>query len=282
MAAEYTIRNMQRCEFDLAVAWAREQGWLQGPYDADCYWQVDPHGFFVGVLYGEIIAVISAVRYDSSYGFMGYYVVKSEFRDRGYGIQLFNHAMAYLGDRIIGGDGVLERVEDYRRQGFVPVYQNARYSTKSQLFDASGEGLRELSTIPAASLLAYDDVHVPAPRHQLLRCLMGQIESRSFGIQENNAVTGYGIIRKCDTGFRIGPLIADTAESAERIYRALAGSIPAGTTVFFDTPLINQNAVDIAQRYGMEHVFSTARIYAHGAPRLPMDHIYSLIGFELG
>src|SRR4051794_16275106 len=39
---------------------------------------------------------------------------------------------------------------------------------------------------------------------------------------EDGAVRGYGIIRRGRTGFKLGPLFAETAESAETLSRSLA------------------------------------------------------------
>ena len=116
---------MIRKELDIAVEWANREGWNPGLYDADCFWAQDPKGFFIGLLEGEPIATVSAVRYGNSYGFMGFYIVKKEFRGKGYRMKLFNQAWDYLGDRNKGGDGVLENLEKYARVGLKLAHYNA-------------------------------------------------------------------------------------------------------------------------------------------------------------
>jgi len=81
---EYKIRNATREEVDIMVDWAAKEGWNPGLYDANCFYSQDPNGFFVGLLDGKIISTVSAVRYDNTYGFLGFYIVKPQFRGKGY------------------------------------------------------------------------------------------------------------------------------------------------------------------------------------------------------
>ena len=86
----YVIRTMQRDEVDIAVAWAADEGWNPGLHDAESYYRADPNGFFIGLLDDKPIAVISAIKYDASFGFLGFYIVKPQYRNQGYGIQIWN------------------------------------------------------------------------------------------------------------------------------------------------------------------------------------------------
>lgn len=69
---EYKIRNATRKELDLAVQWAKKEGWNPGIHDADCFWAQDKKGFFVGLLNNKVVATVSAVSYGNKYGFMGF------------------------------------------------------------------------------------------------------------------------------------------------------------------------------------------------------------------
>jgi len=43
---------------------------------------------------GEAIGCISTVAYNDAFGFLGFYIVRPEYRSRGYGIQIWNAGMA--------------------------------------------------------------------------------------------------------------------------------------------------------------------------------------------
>ncbi|MGL4377132.1 MAG: GNAT family N-acetyltransferase, partial [Microcoleaceae cyanobacterium] len=94
---QWMIRRMTIAELNLALDWAAEEGWNPGYYDAESFYQTDPQGFFMGYLNDEPIASISAVAYDSSFGFMGLYIVRPSFRGQGWGLKLWQAAIEYLG-----------------------------------------------------------------------------------------------------------------------------------------------------------------------------------------
>jgi len=81
----FIVRPMNRSEVDLAITWAATEGWNPGSYDAESFYQTDENGFFVGELNGQPVGCISAVAYDQDFGFLGFYIVKPQFRGQGLG-----------------------------------------------------------------------------------------------------------------------------------------------------------------------------------------------------
>ena len=96
--------------------------------DADSFYHADQSGFFAGFASGVPIACISSVAYDDSFGFLGLYIVKPEFRGRGFGIKIWKRALEHLGDRNIGLDGVVARQADYEKYGFKLAYRTLRFA----------------------------------------------------------------------------------------------------------------------------------------------------------
>ena len=261
-----------------AMSWAAALGWNPGKFDAECYAEVDPHGFFICELDGEPVGCVSAVAYNESYGFLGMYLVKPEIRNRQAGLLLGLAAKRYLGNRIIGADSVLERIDNYKRMGGKLAYHHWRY-------EATGggevpDGVVDLNAVPFTTLLAYDNQLFPAPRPNFLRRWIAQPESAAYGVMTGDRLAGYGVIRACLTGYKIGPLFADTPESAELIYRALAARVP-GQQIYLDIPEPNAAAQQLVERYQMTKVFVTGRLYNKEVP-LPLDRIYAITSLELG
>jgi len=94
-------------------------------------------------------------------------------------------------------------------------------------------------------------------------------------------VRGYGVVRACRNGYKVGPLFADDEEGADILFRALAASAN-GQPVFLDCPEPNRSATDLATRYGLSPVFETARMYRGGTPNVPLRQIYGITTLELG
>ena len=93
---------------------------------------------------------------------------------------------------------------------------------------------------------------------------------------------GYGMVRKCRTGFKIGPLFADNPEIADRLFQKFRNFVGEGTPIFLDTPEVNKEAVKLAEKYQMKTMFETARMYTKGKPDIDLQRVFGVTTFELG
>jgi GNAT superfamily N-acetyltransferase len=280
--SNYTIRAMTRQEVDIAIDWAAAEGWNPGLYDANCFYVADPNGFLIGLLGNEPIATISVVKYGDCFGFLGFYIVKPEYRGKGYGIQIWNAGLAYLRGRTIGLDGVVDQQGNYQNSGFTLAYKNIRYRGTGGGHFSTEAGIVQLSTLPFDEICAYDKSFFPENRVHFLKCWINQPQSTALGILRNSTLAGYGVLRICRSGYKIGPLFADSPELAERLFLALKAHTPAGAPIFLDTPAVNSAAVDLVTRHNMIVAFETARMYKGKIPDLPVKRLFGVTTFELG
>lgn len=274
-----TIRNLTRPELDMTVDWAAAEGWNPGLHDADCFWSQDPGGFFGGFLGDELVASVSVVVYDQAYAFAGFFVVKQGYRGRGHGRAVTVAALAHADGRTVGLDGVVAQQKNYQASGAVYAHRNRRY--QGQGGGSRPAGLTEMAQVPWEQLLAYDRACFGAARPEFLRCWLGQPGHLGLAVMNRGALTGYGVLRPCRQGFKIGPLFADAPAQAQTIFRGLLAAAP-GQPVFLDTPELNPSAIELAQGQGMTMCFETARMYLGQAPSLPLARVYGITTFELG
>ncbi len=278
----FTVRTMLPAELDIAVQWAEREGWNPGLQDARCFYAADPEGFFIGLLDDLPVACLSAVRYGETFGFMGFYMVEPEYRGRGYGQKIAQAGLRHLAGRSIGLDGVVAQQDNYRRAGFNWAYRNIRYCGLSGEPLQADEGVTPLAGVPFAEVAAYDREVFPAERRDFLRAWISQSCGTALGLVHDGALQGYGVIRQCCEGYKIGPLFADSPDLAEQLFRALSGTVPAGRNVYLDIPEINAAAVALVRRHAMEMVFETARMYLGDAPQIPLQRQFGVTSFELG
>ena len=279
---KYTIRQMTRDEIDVAIGWAALEGWNPGLYDAHCFHAADPGGFLVGLVDGEPVATISVVKYGADFGFLGFYIVKPAFRGKGYGLRLWKAGMEYLGNVTTGLDGVVERQDDYRKSGFALAHRNIRYQGTGGIPAPNDLGIIGLQQVPFGKICTFDRLFFPAERKQFIKCWIRQPGCTSLGFVKDRVLRGYGVIRECRTGYKIGPLFAVNSETAEKLFMALISGLPAGAAFFLDVPEVNRVAILLAENNKMQVVFETARMYRGKAPELPMDKIFGVTSFELG
>ena len=62
------------------VSWAKAEGWNPGPHDAEVFFATDPDGYYGYYQNGKMIAGGSVVSYNNEFGFMGFFIVKPEYR----------------------------------------------------------------------------------------------------------------------------------------------------------------------------------------------------------
>lgn len=282
--SNYTIKPMTREDLAVAVDWAAAEGWNPGLHDADCFYAADPSGFLMGWLDGQPIAAISVVKYGSFFGFLGFYIVRPEFRGQGYGWQLWQAGLQSLSGRIVGLDGVVDQQSNYLKSGFQLAYRNIRYEGMGdgQAPAASAYEIVLLSSLPVEPVIEYDRLFFPDDRAAFLRCWLTQPDSVAVGILTASSLAGYGMLRPCRQGFKIGPLFADTPAIADALFQHLKAQVPAGQPFYLDVPEVNAAAVDLAQTYGLTSMFETARMYLPAAPELPTNRIFGVTTFELG
>lgn len=279
----YRIRTMTRAEVALALDWAAAEGWNPGLHDAGCFHAADPDGFLLGELEGEPIASISVVRYGSDFAFLGLYIVRPAFRGRGYGWRLWQAGMGRLAGRTVGLDGVVAQQANYRRSGFGFAWRNQRLAGVAESSGPPPAQVVGLSEVPLADLLDYDRAFFPAGRAGFLRCWIAQPDGAALAWRgPDGRLRGYGVVRRCRSGYKIGPLFADDEAIAEALFTALCAHVPAGTPVFLDVPEPNAAALALGERHGLSLAFETARMYTGTPPDLPLARHYGITTFELG
>lgn len=277
------IRPMKPEEIDLALDWAAAEGWNPGLHDAVPFHAADPEGFLIGWIDTTPVAIISAVRYVESFGFIGFYIVHPDWRGQGHGWAIWQAAMARLAGRTIGLDGVPAQQDNYRRSGFELAYRQVRYQGHGLARGVPADPeLVDLRQVPPADLAAGDRAGFPTAREAFLHAWIRQPRTRALGLLDQGRLIGYGVRRACRQGFKIGPLLAETPAGAERLFTALRADVAREEPMFLDIPACHPAAVALVERHGWQPVFETARMYAGPAPTLDLARIYGVTSFELG
>ncbi len=279
--SHFQVERMPRVELDRALESAAREGWNPGWHDAECFWAIDPTGFFMGVLDGRVIGRASALVYDDHFAFCGLYVVDPESRGQGYGLAITQARLRHIGKRNAGLDGVAVMVSKYERLGYRTAHRSIRYAFTPRQATEPLAGVVRASDVPFEELVAYDARHFPARRAAFLERWIAQPGATALAYVEGSVLGGFGVIRPCRTGHKIGPLFAGDERIADALFQALCNQ-GIGGPVFLDTPEPNHTALKLAERYGMSPEFECARMYLRGDPELPLENIYGVTTFEAG
>jgi hypothetical protein len=189
--------------------------------------------------------------------------------------------MKQLTGRLVGLDGVVAQQPNYRKSGFVLAWNNIRFGGEAPAVAASHPDVVPAASKPFAAIEALDASVFPAPRPAFLRAWLGASGHVALALLREGAVGGFGVIRPCRSGHKIGPLVAEDAAGAEALFTALCARVEPGP-VFLDVPEPHGGAVALAQGFGLVPVFETARMFTGPAPPLRTDRIFGITSFELG
>ena len=231
----------------------------------------------------ETVGCIAAVSYGGCFGFIGLYIVVPRWRGKGIGRLLWDAGMARLAGQVVGLDGVPAQQPFYRRSGFELAWQNMRFAGAARhTAQADAKPIVPISEADFGALCALDRRVFPARREAFLRCWIAMPGSAALAWVEDGRIAGWGAVRRCRVGHKIGPLVADNPTIASALYAALCRHIPEGDAVFLDVPLPNADAQALARAQSLQGVFATARMYAGAAPAIKLDRLYGVTTFELG
>ncbi|ABS67143.1 conserved hypothetical protein [Xanthobacter versatilis] len=274
-----TIRTLDPAEVETAVDWAAREGWNPGLADASAFLAQDKDAFRGLFRDGALAAVISATTYQELFTFVGFYICRPDLRGQGLGYTLWQDTFAGL-KGTVGLDGVVAQQDNYARSGFILAHRNIRYGGTAPA-GASDPRVVDIAETHMDGVAVLDAACFGFARPDFLKSWLAPPFGRACVFVAEGTVKGYGVIRRCREGHKIGPLFADDAEAAGALFDTLVATAEGGP-VFLDVPEPHAAARALAEAAGLAPVFETARMYRGPAPELPLGRIFGITSFELG
>ncbi|MEM8569830.1 MAG: GNAT family N-acetyltransferase [Pseudomonadota bacterium] len=260
------------------LGWAAEEGWNPGLDDAEAFYAADPQGFFVSTEGDKPFGAISVVNHNDEAAFLGLYIVKPQYRGRGLGLSLWNHAFAHAGPRVVGLDGVPAQQANYVKSGFVWAGKTKRYA--GPLGGTTSDAVREAEGADHTRLMEMEFRGSWCRKPAFLSAwLSNTANRRTLVATQNGEIAGFATVRKCRNGAKIGPLVAETIEVADALIQHAATLFDGG--VIIDVPATSQTLEQLCLDYGFASAFETARMYRGAAPQ-GESMVFAVSTLELG
>ena len=92
---------------------------------------------------------------------------------------------------------------------------------------------------------------------------------------------GYGFVRPCRVGHKIGPLFADDPTIARGLINSLLAAV-RGDPVALDVPEPNAAGLAIVNELGWRQSFGCARMVSGMPIAVPIGRIFGVTSFEFG
>ena len=266
-------------ELSLILDWAVDEGWNPGLDDADAFFAADPAGFFEAVdEQDHPIASISVVNHTDDFAFLGLYIVRKEFRGRGIGLRLWRHALQHAGSRTVGLDGVEAQQENYRASGF--TYTGATTRFTGHLSGQFDQSIRTALPDDIPILIQMEGAASGVSKANYLRpWLIGSDNRTTFVKYDQGTIVGFCTIRSCQTGAKIGPLVATNVDVARELMAHAATGISG--PISMDVPNASTALTEMYRTMEWQPGFQTARMY-NGMFDRAAHKCFAVTSLELG
>ena len=256
-------------------------GWNQTTRDWANLLAIEPQGCWVYEVDGVVAGSTTAVLYGQELAWIGMVLVLPEYRGRGIGRQLMQHALRYLderGVRCVKLDATDMGKPLYEQLGFVDEALIERWAGTFDAHDADESGPGPDRLVDIAAIAEPDRAAFGADRSRLLRWLL-----EVFPHDAVRLPGGYVMGRPGSNAHFLGPCVADHPTDARRLIAHVLAR-HAGSLLFWDLLPANEEAVALARSFGFEprrKLWRMARTSAE-CPSGNARQVFAAAGFEYG
>ncbi|QQE11960.1 GNAT family N-acetyltransferase [Planctomycetota bacterium] len=282
---DMVIERMTLQELIEIYDYAATEGWNPCKGIAKAVYNIDPKGFWVGKIDGNIVASISIVRYQQHYGFIGLFIVKPPYRGGLIGYRIADYAVddaKSRGVEILACDGVPQNLHKYEQQGFALDSFITRYQCDVP------ENMSETNHCVAVNKSDYSKVNnfiqyfEPENRDVFLSGWQNSKNVQGLIIEKNGRVQAYGSLCRTYEGYRIGPLYAYNHDVASHIFNGLMLKAEQGHSIHIDVPDKNKAGNQLVKKWGMEPSWVLGRMYKGGKPDINLSCVFGTWLAEVG
>ncbi|MCK4245253.1 MAG: GNAT family N-acetyltransferase [Candidatus Omnitrophica bacterium] len=278
------MRLMRKEDIPFGMKLKNIAGWNQLEADWKRFLSLEPKGCFVAMAEDRKIGTVTTICYGAKFSWVGMVLVPPEERRKGIGTALLRYGISYgqrKGVESVRLDATPLGKKLYNTLGFKDEYRLERREGKGRSLEVAG-GVSVMKQESLGKLIAFDESSFGADRGEVLRRLFEEYPDNCFLWEEGKDITGYLMCRPGYNAYQIGPWIVEKEEVAEELFKAALNKL-SGEKIFFDVPLVNENAVRIADKYGFQLQRPFIRMYL-GENRYPgrPEKIYAISGVEKG
>ncbi|MCE9615775.1 MAG: GNAT family N-acetyltransferase [Lentisphaerae bacterium] len=278
-----TIRPLRLADIPAGVHLKSLAGWNQIDADWAMLLAAAPDGCFGMVHQGRVIGTVTTTTY-GPFAWIGMVLVDPAFRGMGIATRLMHAALTHLQavetvklDATPAGRGV------YAKLGFVPEYGLQRL-TQAAVPAVTGDmdGVRPMEARDLETVREVDLATFGGDRGSILRTLWEAAPDLCRVLESGGRITGYAFGRPGATFSQLGPLVAETADDAQRLGRAVLKAL-RGRSALVDVPDAQPafHAFLGSLGFGVQRAFTRMYRGANPQPGL-VDRVYAAGGPEIG
>lgn len=283
---------MTSADLPFADRLRRHAGWNQTPADWERFLAMEPDGCFVAESNGAPAGTATTTVYGAELAWIGMVLVHPDQRRRGIGQALLQRCLGHLRDRgvrCIKLDATPLGQPVYERLGFKDEWTLNRWERSGppdpSATSDSNSRIRNWRETDVGLIDRIDTAAFGVSRCRLLEELVRQSGRALVAESETGGLVGYGLLGRGSRALRLGPVVAQSSDTAIQIIEALMtrGGTRVEEKIFWDIPDQNPAAMAWAAEHGFTIQRTLTRMYL-GDNTAPGDSQkqFAIAGPELG
>jgi GNAT superfamily N-acetyltransferase len=263
----FSIREFGEEDIDFGYKLDMIEHWNDTRDDIERMFNYEPDGCFVAEVSGELVGHVFSISY-GKLGWIGFLIVKAEYRRKGVGTLLTRKAMGHLlnrGVETIKLEAVPTIASLYRELGFVSEFDSLRFIRVGGKEDISSPSrpLKPLKQEQITELAKFDAEYFGANRINVLMGLYHDNPKLCYVSHMKSKTTGYIMSRKAEIGYRIGPWVCNPEhpQAAQELLMKCVKMVGCNEELYVGVPAVNKEAVKILHDLDFRQYSKSIRMY---------------------
>lgn len=269
-------------EVEFAIEIGRKEDWGVVTHDSELFFSIDPDNSYIGELEGKQVAHVLALKYDRmEYCYIGMYIVKKEFRGKGYGRKTWDRAWSDIPDTcVVSLSTGLNTVSMYEKYGFKTAWNEFTYSYSAEKVatlplpsSCSDLKLTSFREADFERLVEYDMSVFCYSREAWLTKMFDIPNCEGWvAANKDGEIVGYCIARVTleKFGWWLVPMFAENISVAQALFVKVANYVKEQPIkkIVATVSEVNEQAMELFQASSPDFcMMETARVFARGCPK---------------
>ena len=246
-----TIRTLKEEELSLLFHYSELENWILEEIETEALFYAHPQDFFIALEDEKVIGFVIAIKDSEKLGFISSLLVLKEFRAKGYGRTILQHALKHLEPLQIALDCVLGEEKFYEKFGFQPYFDVCIY--KFVL------GSMEIGSLSLEDFRIEENIsHQHKKEYQKLLFEHEDVVVKT--IVSNHEECAYGYIFSYLDGYKI-EMHATNINELLALFCALTQKLEDGTNIYIKADMLSPILLSLTKILNMQVHHKYTRMY---------------------